>query len=723
MFWRTAGFSQPSPIEAILERSNFTLEDILDEDDLVQECKSLNSRLINFLKDRSVIEKLIRYLVEPPPENADVKRRYKYPYLACEIFTCEIEIVFTTILEGFELPDLLFSLLDRPVPLPPVLAGYFAKVVGSLLTRQTVACMHYLQSRQHLLGYLVRHLGTTSIAEVIMQLVGADDQILMFHSESLQWLGETSLLELVLDSLAPEHSHTVHANAAEVLTAIARTLPSALASQLSSPMYLARLFQHAQAEGPGQPQGMVLDVCMALLDPKRATLYARTGYMDAQDQVVQPGPPPPLVHFCIRQLETLVPQLPSSPSASGEDSVLHTTYGELTPALGTLRLKIVEFLAVLVQAVVYRAPNLKPEMQKELLRLDAVYKCLTLFFEYPFNSLLHNNVEMLLISVLESGQEQFLNHLLVRCQLLTALASAPLHVFPKGGKMSMRAGYQGHITQLGSRISEMLSRGDSAALHSAAKDNKAWTQWIAVGLKDRQQLENLSSWSCGRPVQLTDTGSDQEEDPRSDFGLCAMANQLNDAYRRYEDDGDDKEDEDLDSQEGALFIDSTEVLAAVGYSSSSNATTSGPTSFMSLQIRGDGVDSDSSDDSDEDGEQGPSAIALLNPFSAGASGEVDEDDVLIVTSEDEEDEEIEASAQVKPFYDGECVSTLAQGLSGNGAGATVNEVQASLEQQLFVSKDNLQDQSKSEDNNTEEDAQFNTFNYWRCAFVNIPDDI
>lgn len=58
-----------------------------------------------------------------------------------------------------------------------------------------------------------------------------------------------------------------------------------------------------------------------------------------------------------------------------------TTYGELAPPLGTLRLKIVEFLSVLVRAVVTTQPALMESLQVELLRLDALYKCLNLFFE------------------------------------------------------------------------------------------------------------------------------------------------------------------------------------------------------------------------------------------------------------------------------------------------------------------------------------------------------
>ncbi len=36
MFWRVASFNQTSPVEAVLDRPDFTLEDLLEEDDLIQ---------------------------------------------------------------------------------------------------------------------------------------------------------------------------------------------------------------------------------------------------------------------------------------------------------------------------------------------------------------------------------------------------------------------------------------------------------------------------------------------------------------------------------------------------------------------------------------------------------------------------------------------------------------------------------------------------------------
>lgn len=66
MFWRVAGYSQTSPIEAILDKDSFTLEELLDEDDLIQECKSLNDRLVAFLRSPDTILKLIDYIVVAP---------------------------------------------------------------------------------------------------------------------------------------------------------------------------------------------------------------------------------------------------------------------------------------------------------------------------------------------------------------------------------------------------------------------------------------------------------------------------------------------------------------------------------------------------------------------------------------------------------------------------------------------------------------------------------
>lgn len=36
-----------SQVDTILDKENFTLDELLDEDEIIQECKAINSRLIN----------------------------------------------------------------------------------------------------------------------------------------------------------------------------------------------------------------------------------------------------------------------------------------------------------------------------------------------------------------------------------------------------------------------------------------------------------------------------------------------------------------------------------------------------------------------------------------------------------------------------------------------------------------------------------------------------
>ena len=57
MFWRMAGLAQASPVESVLDRDDFTLQDLMEEEDLIQECKSLNGRLVALYVSRACCTK------------------------------------------------------------------------------------------------------------------------------------------------------------------------------------------------------------------------------------------------------------------------------------------------------------------------------------------------------------------------------------------------------------------------------------------------------------------------------------------------------------------------------------------------------------------------------------------------------------------------------------------------------------------------------------------
>ncbi|GJN24265.1 hypothetical protein PR202_gb11996 [Eleusine coracana subsp. coracana] len=223
-------------------------KELLDEDEIIQECKALNNRLINFLRDKAQVEQLLRYIVDEVPEDSEKKRSFKFPFIACEIFTCEIEIILRTLVEDDELMGLLFSFVKPDHPHSTLLAGYFSKVVICLMLRKTAPLMNYVQAHPDIVIQLVDLIGITSIMEVLMRLIGADETIYSNFADTLQWLENTDVLEMIVDKFSSSDSPEVHANAAEILSAVTRCAPPALAAKISSPSFVGRLFYHALEE-------------------------------------------------------------------------------------------------------------------------------------------------------------------------------------------------------------------------------------------------------------------------------------------------------------------------------------------------------------------------------------------------------------------------------------------------------------------------------------------
>jgi hypothetical protein len=78
MFWRF-GFHACSAIDTLLDKPDVTLEEILGEDDLLQECKAHNTKLIEYLRDPNILAKLLNYIIAD--EQVDDKAKFKLLYL------------------------------------------------------------------------------------------------------------------------------------------------------------------------------------------------------------------------------------------------------------------------------------------------------------------------------------------------------------------------------------------------------------------------------------------------------------------------------------------------------------------------------------------------------------------------------------------------------------------------------------------------------------------
>ncbi|XP_049353893.1 uncharacterized protein LOC125818417 isoform X2 [Solanum verrucosum] len=543
MFWKLPVLSSCSPVEAVLDKENFTLEELLDEEEIIQECKALNSRLINFLRERTQVEQLLHYIVEEPSEDADSKQTFKFPFIACEIFTCEIDVILKTLVDDEELMNMLFSFLEPSRPHSALLAGYFSKVVICLMVRKTAALMNYVQVHHDVFQQMVDLIGITSIMEVLVRLVGADDHMYPTTMDVMQWLTESNLLEMIVDKLSPSCSPEVHANAAESLCAITRITPSPLATKLSSPSFVARIFGHA-LEDSHSKSSLVhsLSVCISLLDPKRSIPSSMMYSFRNQQMYESP------VHVDPDTIDAMLPKLGGLLellNVSSDEKVLPTTYGELRPPLGKHRLKIVEFISVLLKTG-------NEVAERELISSGTIERVLNLFFEYPYNNALHHHVESIIYSCLESKTNTIIDHLFEECNLIgkiirtdkqpTVSGDGNQPTLPATGKQAPRVGNIGHITRISNKLIQLGNSDNCIRAH--LEKNMEFSDWHTTALQERNTLENVYRWACGRPTALHDRTreSDEEDIHDRDYDVAALANNLSQAFRYTIYDNDDAEE-------------------------------------------------------------------------------------------------------------------------------------------------------------------------------------
>ena len=94
-----------------------------------------------------------------------------------QVLAADLAAVHDCIFANESLLDKLFAFLERDAPLNTLLAGYFGKVVSTLLSRRPDDTLKVIENR-NLVPQLLRHLGAYSILELLLKV-----------SHDLTWVG------------------------------------------------------------------------------------------------------------------------------------------------------------------------------------------------------------------------------------------------------------------------------------------------------------------------------------------------------------------------------------------------------------------------------------------------------------------------------------------------------------------------------------------------------
>ncbi|KAJ3345504.1 hypothetical protein HDU83_004041 [Entophlyctis luteolus] len=231
MFWRF-GFSSTSHIDALLERESTTLEELFEEDELLQECKSHNAKLVDFLCRPEILQQLLNMiLIENPDETKKFKyarslfcvktlNRFvtfdnRYPYLASEIFGCEIYAISDAVVSQKSMLESFWSLLDSSETINPLQASYFAKVNGILMQKKAADMVEFVKSQPKSIRNILVHVGNSSIAELLLKIISLEE--IPEGQGIVPWLSGQGLIPSLVERLDPNLDIETHNTAAQTL--------------------------------------------------------------------------------------------------------------------------------------------------------------------------------------------------------------------------------------------------------------------------------------------------------------------------------------------------------------------------------------------------------------------------------------------------------------------------------------------------------------------------
>ncbi|XP_053518872.1 serine/threonine-protein phosphatase 6 regulatory subunit 3 isoform X6 [Artibeus jamaicensis] len=480
MFWKFDLHSS-SHIDTLLEREDVTLKELMDEEDVLQECKAQNRKLIEFLLKAECLEDLVSFIIEEPPQDMDEKIRYKYPNISCELLTSDVSQMNDRLGEDESLLMKLYSFLLNDPPLNPLLASFFSKVLSILISRKPEQIVDFLKKKRDFVDLIIKHIGTSAIMDLLLRLLTCIEPP-QPRQEVLNWLNEERIIQRLVEIVHPSQEEDRHSNASQSLCEIVRLSrdqmlqiqnsaePDPLLATLEKQEIIEQLLSNIFHKDKNESAIVsAIQILLTLLETRRPTFEGH----------IEIGPPGMSHSVCSVNksvLEAIRGRLGSFHELLLEPpkkSVMKTTWGVLDPPVGNTRLNVIRLISSLLQTNT-------SSINGDLMELNSIGVILDMFFKYTWNNFLHTQVEICIALILASpfedtenstiteqdsaGDNLLLKHLFQKCQLVERILDAWEMNERKQAEGGRRHGYMGHLTRMANCIVHSADKGPSSAL-------------------------------------------------------------------------------------------------------------------------------------------------------------------------------------------------------------------------------------------------------------------
>ncbi|ENN79829.1 hypothetical protein YQE_03652, partial [Dendroctonus ponderosae] len=495
MFWKYNTTPSSSQIDTLFAKEDVTLEEVMDSEDIISECRVQNKTLIDFLLKPEVMQELVSLTTREPSVEISENIRFKYPNIACELLTCDIPAINERLAGDERLLEKLYGFLENEPPLNPLLASYFSKIMGGLIAKKTEQVLDFLKARDTFLPLLISHLGTSAIMDLMLKLMTQVEGIEM-RQNILNWLDSERIIQQLICLLNPKVEKKRHDNVAQLLCDFLRTAkdvqrswneradPDPLLLTLESSetikLLLDQMFDDGKCEssivGGIQILMVLLDVnqqnemlCSSSAPVRNDMLVVepysyehRSNYEAAETEQKRK-----IVSNTVQAIATRLKEFHGLLLDPPKQPSVLTTTGILDPPVGKTRLQVVRLLSHLI-------PLNSLELNMELINLGTFPVLLDLLLKYPWNNFLHTHVENCLAHVLEmaipfpqptEGKKvsDLCDHLVGQCNLIEVIMKAwKDNDEQQAEKKAIRQGYMGHLINLVNRIVKISKNAEIA---------------------------------------------------------------------------------------------------------------------------------------------------------------------------------------------------------------------------------------------------------------------
>lgn len=540
-FWQSISF--PSAIDDILKKSEFTLQDLLDEDEVVVEARNQKQELLNYLTQPHIMTKLIGYIVDDPPPEAEEKVRTRYPVVACEIICSEVPEIDRVLMKSPEHLGKIYSFFDRP-NINFLLANLVVKVLGTLLSSKIKDSLDYLKANPKWIDCFLNHLDAAVTIDFFNRLINIDAE--PDGEGTLQWLVSIGFVEKVIGKLTKENSR-IHNDVAQTVIDIMTTAnwDSPLTERLTSEASCKQLLQLIL--DPNNPTAFPNGMRIFNKMLKNLLLAAEETFdSDEEDSAEEKQKPkrskpnpsapldelPPVVQLLVKNISTLC-ELLKTPTKT---TTITTQSLQTVQSFGFHRLTLMDVVDSLL--------NLNYDTVQAALADSPVFSiAIDLLFQFEHNNFCHRQVARVLTYMLEhlgsEGHQKFLAKTRLPHRLVEAEPKE--QAYEESG--NLRRQYRPYLYDLANSLHQIGEASEPFKQQLEAVPG--WAEYDKQVQEERRKLQAMSG------IEAMKT----EEEPtvfqsRSSLGLDAPSE--NTTYEE----GRDADDEDL-SLSDDIDMDST----------------------------------------------------------------------------------------------------------------------------------------------------------------------